>query len=62
MTVELSACGCMGPQGDDPLCPCAMRRAGLTPSNVWTAEKKQDLYSVLEKLKREDNVNRIFKK
>lgn len=20
-------CGCMGPQGDDPLCPCAMTRA-----------------------------------
>lgn len=22
-----SACACMGPQGDDPLCPCAMRHA-----------------------------------
>lgn len=62
MTVKLSACACMGPQGNDLLCPCAMRRAGLTPSNAWTTEKKQDLYSILEKLKREDNVNSIFKK
>ncbi|PZR77347.1 MAG: hypothetical protein DI537_43330 [Stutzerimonas stutzeri] len=29
-----SACGCMGPQGDEPLCPCAMRTV-IRWKGVW---------------------------
>ena len=29
----------MGRQGNDPLCPCLMRQAGLTPTPIWTPEK-----------------------
>ncbi len=26
---EMSACGCMGPQYDEPYCPCVMRSKGI---------------------------------
>ena len=40
-------CACMGPQGNDPMCPCAMIQAGLEPFNPWTPEKKEELNRVL---------------
>lgn len=40
---DFTMCGCMGPQGNDPHCPCEMRRLGLTASGftqpITTAEK-----------------------
>lgn len=47
MSTELSACACMGPQGNDPVCPCRMRAAGKEPSNQWTQEDKDRLNKVL---------------
>jgi hypothetical protein len=32
-----SPCGCMGPQGDEPLCPCAMQ---------WTEVVDGDIYQI----------------
>ena len=43
------ACACMGPQGNDPMCPCEMRASGLEPHNSWTPEKIQELKDVLAK-------------
>lgn len=45
--MALSLCACMGPIGDDPVCPCAMRAQGLAPTEVWTPEKKAELEKVL---------------
>lgn len=47
---EISACACMGPIGTDPLCPCAMKRAGMEPTNIWTDEKKAELELALGKM------------
>lgn len=49
----MATCACMGPQGNDPLCPCAMRRAGLTPSNQWTDAKILELETTLKDLLKE---------
>lgn len=46
----MELCACMGPQGDDPVCPCAMRRQGLQPYNNWTPEKIEEFKAVLAKL------------
>ena len=43
-------CACMGPQGNDPVCPCQMKNRGLEPHNIWTPEKQQELKEVLGKL------------
>jgi len=43
----MSACACMGPQGNDPVCPCRMRALGKEPSNQWTQEEKDRLNKVL---------------
>ena len=43
----MSACACMGPQGNDPVCPCAMRAMGKEPSNQWTQEEIDKLHKVL---------------
>ena len=42
----------MGPQGKDPMCPCAMRRAGL-PSSLkpWTEDDIKALKCVLGEIK-----------
>ena len=55
MNTSFDACACMGKQGNDPLCPCGMRNVGLTPTNMWTEEKKQELYSVLTKYMKDNN-------
>lgn len=46
----INLCSCMGPIGDDPMCPCAMRNAGLTPTEIWTPEKKAELEAALSKM------------
>lgn len=46
---EISMCGCMGPIGDDPYCPCQMRSRGLEPTNLWTPEKIAELDMALAK-------------
>lgn len=43
-------CACLGPQGNDPLCPCQMRQAGLEPHNPWTPEKVKELEDALAKV------------
>lgn len=43
----MSTCACMGPQGNDSLCPCAMRAAGKTPTEIWTPEKIKELEEVM---------------
>jgi hypothetical protein len=48
---SISMCACMGPTGDDPHCPCDMRRRGLVPTNPWTPEKIAELHRVLDKYK-----------
>lgn len=48
-------CACMGAQGNDPLCPCAMRAAGLVPTQIWTPEKREELEQAMrEILEREE--------
>lgn len=42
-------CACMGPQGDDPVCPCAMMQLGLEPTDNWTPEEVEKLKKVMEK-------------
>lgn len=32
--IKPNLCACLGPQGNDPLCPCAMINVGLTPTEV----------------------------
>ena len=37
----------MGPQGNDPVCPCQMKNRGLEPHNNWTPEKIKELHEAL---------------
>jgi hypothetical protein len=39
----------MGPQGNDPECPCKMRAKGLQ-STGWTEEEKERLTYALSKM------------
>lgn len=39
----MSLCACMGPQGDDPVCPCKMRAAGKKPTSYWNDESREQL-------------------
>lgn len=47
---QVKVCACMGPQGNDPVCPCKMRSRGLEPHNNWTPEKIEEFKEVLSKL------------
>jgi hypothetical protein len=40
----------MGPQGNDPVCPCSMRNLGLQPTNLWTEESKEKLNKALTEI------------
>ena len=41
----------MGLQGNDPVCPCAMRREGKQPSHgVWTTQDVEDLKNALRQI------------
>ena len=40
----------MGPQGDDPHCPCEMRQKGLEPTDPWTPEKVAELKEALRNM------------
>lgn len=46
----INLCACMGPQGDDPYCPCEMEQKGLPCSNMWTDEDKVNLHAALSKM------------
>ena len=48
--MKLEPCACMGPRGNDPVCPCMMKSRGLEPSNPWTEEAKQRLHQALDKI------------
>ena len=50
MVAEYTACACMGPQGNDPVCPCRMRAMGKEPYNIWTPEKIAELKKVLDEV------------
>ena len=51
----MSMCACMGPQGNDPLCPCRMVAAGLKPTPIWTPQKKEELLAAFKEIvERED--------
>jgi hypothetical protein len=39
MPEDVSACGCMGPQFNEPYCPCSMRRLNLPPSPERLADQ-----------------------
>jgi len=47
----MTACACMGPQGNDPVCPCRMRAMGLVPHDIWTPEKVAELDEALRCMK-----------
>ena len=40
-------CACMGPQGDDPYCPCTMKEKGLKSSAEWTEDDRARLNKAL---------------
>ena len=51
-TGEIHMCGCMGRQGNDPYCPCEMRRRGLkvsTPSATELQKLEFALNGILNK-------------
>lgn len=48
VTMPGAMCAFMGPQGNDPMCPCKMRQAGLEPTPVWTPEKREELKRALK--------------
>ena len=50
MSEEISFCACMGKIGNDPYCPCEMRRKGLEPTNLWTEEEKARLHAALDSM------------
>lgn len=35
----MNICACMGPQRGDPMCPCQMKAAGLTPTGPSPEEE-----------------------
>ena len=47
---SVGPCACMGPQGDDPHCPCEMRQKGLEPTDPWTPEKVAELKEALRNM------------
>lgn len=47
----MAICACMGRQGNDPLCPCAMRAAGLTPTVFqWPPEDRERLKAAMQEI------------
>lgn len=47
MNEPLTPCACMGPQGDDPYCPCTMKQMGVKSSAEWTEEDRERLNKAL---------------
>lgn len=45
---KFNLCACMGPNGDDPYCPCEMDRRGLVATDPWTPEKVAEPHRVLD--------------
>lgn len=47
---NLNFCACMGPIGNDPYCPCEMRRRGFEPSGPkWTDAEKPSMAPMTER-------------
>lgn len=44
---SMTVCACMGPQGNDPVCPCRMRSMSQQPSDQSTEEDRFRLTEVL---------------
>lgn len=38
----------MGKIGDDPYCPCVMKRMGLPSSDIWTEEQIKQFEKMFE--------------
>ena len=57
MNILPNICACMEPQGNDSVCPCAMRRQGLQPHDGWTTEKIEEFKKALSKLYNWKDVN-----
>lgn len=57
-------CACMGPQGNDPVCPCKMKAIGEEPHNSWTLEEIERLKNELSKMYnwKDNNDQSNFKK
>lgn len=47
---NLELCACMGPQGNEPYCPCGMRSRGLATSANWTQEEIDAMQKALEEI------------
>ena len=48
---DLQLCACMGPQGDEPYCPCEMSRMGLeSTAGRWTEEQIEQLKQACKKM------------
>jgi hypothetical protein len=48
---DLKICACMGPQGNDPVCPCAMVKEGKTPSaGLWTEKEQEAMKNALRQI------------
>jgi hypothetical protein len=47
--VEPTLCACMGPQGNDPHCPCTMEQMGLPHSGNMSDEERQQLTNAINK-------------
>ena len=56
------ACACMGPQGNDPVCPCKMRALGKEPTGAWTPEEVEQLKTDSQVKKNEVEVKKKNKK
>lgn len=44
----VTACGCMGPQNGEPLCPCMMRARGVYKKDGRWVEPEKDLGPILK--------------
>lgn len=49
-SLAFDLCACLGPQGNDPVCPCQMQQQGLVPSNQWTEDDKKELHRALSQV------------
>lgn len=44
---SIGPCACMGPQGNDPVCPCVMRQRGLEPTDSWPLDEVERLHAAM---------------
>lgn len=48
--LQFTGCFCIGPQGDDPVCPCQMRLRGKIPAHIPRDPEKLKLRAALTEL------------